>query len=98
MGLADMGPGIFIIAILGCGEADSACTQVRTLDTRYESQAACTAATEAVLPAQTDVDYPVVVAQCVAAGGPPPRLRAGEVALPEGGSVDVRVSPVQRRN
>ena len=93
-----MGPGIFIIAILGCGDADSACTQVRTLDTRYESQAACTAATEAVLPAQSDVDYPVVVAQCVAAGANPPRLRSGEVKLPEGGTVDARTSPIERRS
>jgi hypothetical protein len=93
-----MGPGIFIIAILGCSDADSACTQVRTLDARYESKAACTAATEAVLPAQSDVDYPVVVAQCVAADGTPPRLRTGEIKLPEGGTLDARTSPLERRS
>ncbi len=93
-----MGLGTFIIAILGCGEADTACTQVRTLDTRYESQAACTAATEAVLPGHSDVDYPVVVAQCMAAGAAPQTLRANQVKLPDGGTVVVRVSPLRGRS
>ncbi|HEU0134095.1 MAG TPA: hypothetical protein VFR28_04665, partial [Allosphingosinicella sp.] len=68
MGLADMGPAIFIIAIMGCGEGDAQCQQVRTLEARYESQAACTAATEAALTQNTDIDFPVVAAECVAAG------------------------------
>ena len=93
-----MGMGTFIIAILGCGEADSACTQVRTLDTRYESQAACARAADAALPGHSDVDYPVVVAQCVAAGARPQVLRASEVRLPEGGTVEVRVSPLRSRS
>ena len=93
-----MGMGTFIIAILGCGEADTACTQVRTLDTRYESQAACSQAADAALPAQSDVDFPVVVAQCVAAGSPPQTLRASQVQLPDGGTVDVRVSPLRNRS
>ena len=92
-----MGLGYFIIAILGCGEGDTACQQVRILDTHYESQAACTQATEAVLPGQGDVDFPVVVAQCVAAGTPPQRLGASDVQLPEGGTADVRVSPLSGR-
>ena len=93
-----MGLGYFIIAILGCGEGDASCQQVRTLDTRYESQAACTQATDAVLPGQSDLDFPVVVAQCVAAGTPPQQLKGGEVRLPDGGSVDVRVSPLHGRS
>lgn len=92
-----MGPAYFIIAILGCGESDTACQQVRTLDTRYESQAACSQATDAVLPGQTDVDYPVVVAQCVAGGTPPEPVKAAEVKLPEGGTVEARTSPLQGR-
>lgn len=59
---------MFLIAILGCGEAEAPCETVRTLETRYESQAACTAATEAAAMRNMDVEYPVVVAQCVAAG------------------------------
>ena len=93
-----MGMGTFIIAILGCGEGDTACTQVRTLDVRYESQAACARAADAALPEQSDVDFPVVVAQCVAAGSSPQTLRASEVRLPDGGTVDVRISPLRGRS
>jgi hypothetical protein len=32
-----MGPAFFVIAILGCGEGDAPCEQVRRLATRYES-------------------------------------------------------------
>jgi hypothetical protein len=67
---------------MGCGEGDSACQQVRLLDTRYESQAACSAATEAALARFIDVDFPVVVAQCVA-GGSTAALNASDVKLPE---------------
>lgn len=95
MGLAAMGPAIFIIAIMGCGEGDSPCQQVRTLEARYESQAACTAATEAALTQNTDIDYPVVAAECVAAGARPRAPKADEVQRPGPGSVDLKVSPVQ---
>ena len=61
-----MGPGIFLIAIFGCGEGSTACQPVRTEETRYESRAACMAATEEALTRNTDLDYPTVVAQCVA--------------------------------
>jgi hypothetical protein len=90
-----MGPGFFLIAILGCGEADAPCETVRTLETRYESQAACSAATDAAVMRNSDVDYPVVVAQCVAAGSKP-AVKAGEVSRPAGGRADVRVSPLRR--
>jgi hypothetical protein len=89
-----MGPGLFLIAIMGCGEAEAPCQTVRTLEARYETKAACTAATEAAVTKAGDVDAPVIVAQCVAAGTPP-RLRAGEVRLPAGGRADVRISPVR---
>jgi hypothetical protein len=77
-----MGPALFVIAILGCGEGDSPCQQVRQLETRYESQAACAAATEAAMSANSDADYPVVVAQCVAAGRPTAEVTPREVKLP----------------
>ena len=32
-----MGPGYFVIAILGCADGGSACTQVATLPTRYSN-------------------------------------------------------------
>ena len=90
-----MGPGIFLIAIMGCGEGDAPCQQVRMLEARYESQAACTAATEAAVTRNSDVDYPVVVAQCVAAGARPDGLKASDVQRPGPGRADVRVSPVR---
>lgn len=90
-----MGPGVFLIAIMGCGEGDAPCRQVRTLEAHYESQAACTAATEAAVMQNSDVDYPVVVAQCVAAGARPNPPGAGEIRRPGPGRADVRVSPIR---
>ena len=90
-----MGPGTFFIAILGCGEGEAPCQQVRMVETRYESHAACTAATEAVLLRNADADYPVIVAQCVAAGERPKLLKANEVDLPGPGTVDAEASPLR---
>jgi hypothetical protein len=78
-----MGPGIFLIAIFGCGDGNAACQPVRTLETRYESRAACMAATEKALTESGDVDYPTVVAQCVAPREAASfRLNADEVTKP----------------
>ncbi|HEX8448626.1 MAG TPA: hypothetical protein VF652_03445 [Allosphingosinicella sp.] len=90
-----MGPAIFIIAIMGCGEGDSQCQQVRTLEARYESQAACTAATEAALSENSDIDFPVVAAECVAAGAKVNPPRAGQVKVPGPGRADFKVSPIR---
>jgi hypothetical protein len=92
-----MAAAYFIIAILGCGEAEAPCQTVRTLNARYENQATCSAATDAALSASTDVDYPVIVAQCVAAGTAPKRLLPGEVERPGPGQVPVRadLSPLR---
>jgi hypothetical protein len=90
-----MSAGLFLIAILGCGEADAPCATVRTLDTRYESEAACTAATEAAVQKNSDVDFPVIVAQCVAAGTAPKPPKLDEVELPGPGSGDFRNSPIR---
>jgi len=95
MGLTAMGPGIFIIAIMGCGEGDAPCQPVRMLEARYESQAACTAATEAALIQNTDIDYPVVAAECVAAGSKPIPPGANEVQRPGPGRADLEVSPIR---
>jgi hypothetical protein len=90
-----MGPGIFLIAIMGCGEGDAPCRQVRTLEARYESQAACTAATEAAVTRNSDVDFPVVVAQCVASGAKPNAPKASDVTRPGPARAEVRVSPIR---
>lgn len=59
-----MGPGYFIIAILGCADSSAACTPVATMPTRYESQATCAAATHQALIANSDFDFPTLVAEC----------------------------------
>ena len=59
-----MGPGYFVIAILGCADGGSSCTQVATLQTRYENAAQCAAATGAALEANTNFDFPTLLARC----------------------------------
>lgn len=59
-----MGPGYFIIAILGCADGGTACTPVATLPARYESQAECSAATVSALEANSNFDFPTLLAQC----------------------------------
>lgn len=65
-----MGPGYFVIAILGCADGGSACTQVATLQTRYETAAQCSAATASALEANNNFDFPTLVARCRAGSGP----------------------------
>ena len=90
-----MEPLTFVIAIMGCGEGDAPCRQVRMLDSRYESQAACTAETEAAVLQNVDIDFPVVAAECVAAGTAPNPPRANEVKRPGPGQADLKVSPIR---
>ena len=59
-----MGPGYFVIAILGCADGGSACTPVATLPTRYATQAECSAATVASLEANSNFDFPTLLARC----------------------------------
>jgi len=59
-----MGPGYFVIAILGCADGGAQCTPVATLQTRYATQAECSAATNAALEANTNFDFPTLLARC----------------------------------
>ena len=59
-----MGPGYFIIAILGCADGGSACIPVATLQTRYATAAECSAATTAALEANSNFDFPTLLARC----------------------------------
>lgn len=59
-----MGPAYYIIAILGCSDGAFECTPVSTVPTRYESEAACSAATMPALAARTDFDFPTLLAEC----------------------------------
>ena len=59
-----MAAGYFLIAILGCADGSVQCTPVMTVPTRYESQQACEAATSAALMANSNFDFPSLVAEC----------------------------------
>ena len=76
-----MGPGFFIIAILGCADGSAACTPVATIPTRYESRAACVAATVPALAASGDFEFPTLLAECRPAKAPAAQ-RAPTVRLP----------------
>ena len=65
-----MGPGFFIIAILGCSEGSTGCAPVATMPTRYESREACAAATAPALAANGDIDVPTLMAECRPAKAP----------------------------
>jgi hypothetical protein len=65
-----MAVGYFIIAILGCADGSTQCTPVMTVPTRYESEAACTAAAPDVLMANAKFDFPSLFAECRKAATP----------------------------
>ncbi len=79
-----MGPGYFVIAILGCADGGSACTPVATLPTHYASRAECSAATHAALESNTDFDFPTLLAQCRAGAGPNAAAVRAPVRAPAG--------------
>lgn len=78
-----MEPILFVMAILGCGEGDAPCRELALVQTRYRSEAACLAATEAELSRRDDIVYPSVVAQCRPANARPQPVRGSDVMLPE---------------
>lgn len=65
-----MGPGFYVIAIMGCADGSTACAPVMTMPTRYESRDACQAATDMALQASGDFDFPTLMALCRPAKAP----------------------------
>jgi len=59
-----MEPVIYILAILGCGDGETRCAQVRTEPAHYASVASCRAAMPGALMRNTDLSYPVVLSEC----------------------------------
>ena len=76
-------PATFLLAILGCGEGETACRPVVVTEARYESEAQCMAASTDQLARQDSLDFPVIVAECRRAGEIRVPLRANAIALPE---------------
>jgi hypothetical protein len=59
-----MGPGYFVLALLGCDDAGLACHEARLADTHYQSAAECLAAITTQLEANSDLAYPVIMGRC----------------------------------
>lgn len=79
-----MGPVFYVMAILGCGEADALCQQVGTAQAQYASAEECNAAAGNEVERRMDLAYPVIVAQCHRADRKVSlQLDPGDVMLPE---------------
>lgn len=63
-----MEPLFFVMAIMGCGDAGSACSEARIVPVQYTSFAACQEAMPAMLERNTDLSYPELDATCRASG------------------------------
>ena len=77
-----MGPGFYVIAIMGCADGSMGCTPLATMPTGYESHEACEAATGGALQSSGDFDFPTLLAKCRPAKAPaadrsPSRLPEG---------------------
>jgi hypothetical protein len=73
-----MGPGYFVIAILGCADGGTACTPVATLPTRYSFASECDAATVAARAATIAFVLATVLAQCRKSSLPAAAARSQE--------------------
>jgi hypothetical protein len=59
-----MGPAYFVLAVLGCSDAETACREVRLVDVHYQNAPACMAAMDEQLSRNSDIAYPVVMGRC----------------------------------
>jgi hypothetical protein len=59
-----MDPILFVVAIMGCGDGQTGCTEARTVRAAYETVAECQLALPTVLAANTDIPYPEITATC----------------------------------
>ena len=59
-----MGSFYYVMAILGCGDGEAACRELRVEPVRYRSAAQCQAAMAAVIQRSLGVPFPVVAAAC----------------------------------
>ena len=78
-----MGPAFYVMAILGCGEAETACEPVANVAAQYQTAEACNAAAPSAIEKHSDALYPVVVAQCRKAASSAQQVFSDEVKLPD---------------
>ena len=79
-----MGPAYFIIAIMGCGDGAVDFRTVATPAAHYVSEQACMAARGEALMANSDLDFPTLVAECQ------PVARKATAAEPEAAPLGAR--------
>lgn len=59
-----MGPGFFILAVMGCADSGMMCEEIERRETLYRSEVACMADSEDALVAASEASYPMLLAQC----------------------------------
>ena len=84
---------VYVMAIMGCGESDAACREVRIDPQTYRTEASCLAGMNAALARHTDLEFPTVVARCRPANARPQLLRGSDVLLPGPGRLPVTQPP-----
>ena len=81
-----MGPVYFVIAIMGCADGSQACTPVATMPAQYADQQSCAASVGKALAANTDLDFPTLVAECQAVERRPAASRGAKPILVPAGA------------
>ncbi|NNC73081.1 MAG: hypothetical protein HKN78_09435 [Sphingomonadaceae bacterium] len=59
-----MGPGYFVLAIMGCADGGSMCAEIGRRETVFRSEAACMAESDAALIEASIEPYPLLLAEC----------------------------------
>ena len=59
-----MQPVFYMLAIMGCGDGNAACQPARVEQAHYATVAECRAQLPAALARNTDLEYPVIAADC----------------------------------
>jgi hypothetical protein len=78
-----MGPAYFVIAIMGCGDGGAACQTVATPAAHYSSEQACLAARTDALMANSDLDFPTLLAECLPVSQKASAAKARETKQPD---------------
>ena len=63
-----MEPVFFVMAILGCGDGATQCTQARIEPAHYQTVQQCRADLPQALARNTDLSFPTIAADCRASG------------------------------
>jgi len=84
---------MYVMAILGCGESDAACREVRVDPQTYQSEAGCRAATAATLARYTDLEFPTIVARCRRSDARAAIMRGTDALRPGGGHLPAIEAP-----